>query len=292
MTPPLGRMPVTADQPPRNLNDPVCCRHSGLIRTLRPAMSSRNGELSRGVWRTCPASRSAAARIISMFMRWPVPLEISTQHQGFRVHRGRGHDPGRPWPRSYPRPRQRSRRRPRNSPVTVGDQPPRNLNDPVCCRHSGLIRTLRPAMSSRPFVIEERRVEQRRMADVPRKPVGGGPDHFDVHAMALRNFDTTIKAIIRAARLKKSGSAGLLHLGTRDGRGAEQVRIRPPVANRGRDHIRAARLHLGKGRGAEQVDRPQQSPGRAAVRPRRRPWAQVDFQPVHGVENRHTSGAG
>ena len=49
MTPPLGRIPETADQPPRNLNEPVCCRHSALTKTRRPAISSRNGDDNIGV---------------------------------------------------------------------------------------------------------------------------------------------------------------------------------------------------------------------------------------------------
>jgi hypothetical protein len=44
-----GDMAEIADQPPRNLKLPVCCRHSGLTQTRRPAISSRNGEVSSGV---------------------------------------------------------------------------------------------------------------------------------------------------------------------------------------------------------------------------------------------------
>ena len=58
----------TAAQAPRALNDPVICRHSALIHTLRPAMASSAGEDSRGVRRTCPARRMAAASIIAMLV--------------------------------------------------------------------------------------------------------------------------------------------------------------------------------------------------------------------------------
>ncbi len=44
----------TADQPPRNLKLPVCCRHSALTSTRRPAISSRKGDDSSGVRRTWP----------------------------------------------------------------------------------------------------------------------------------------------------------------------------------------------------------------------------------------------
>ena len=63
-----GARAETADQPPRNLNDPVCCKASALTQTLRPAISSTNEEFSSGVRRTLPSNRCAAARIISIFI--------------------------------------------------------------------------------------------------------------------------------------------------------------------------------------------------------------------------------
>ena len=54
-----------ADQAPRNLKLPVCCRHSGFTSTCRPAISLRKGEERMGVRRALPASRSSAARIIA-----------------------------------------------------------------------------------------------------------------------------------------------------------------------------------------------------------------------------------
>ena len=57
-----------AEKAPRNLKLPVCCKHSDLIKTRRPAISSRKGEDKSGVTRLCPCKRASAARIMSIFM--------------------------------------------------------------------------------------------------------------------------------------------------------------------------------------------------------------------------------
>ena len=48
------RGPKPAAQPPRTLNEAVCCSTSALTSTGRPAISSRKGEVSSGVSRTMP----------------------------------------------------------------------------------------------------------------------------------------------------------------------------------------------------------------------------------------------
>ena len=73
---------------PRILKEPVSCNASALTSTRAPVSSSSIGEERRGVRRTRPSSRCAAARMVSIpksmgaILPWPRPRADRAQSRG------------------------------------------------------------------------------------------------------------------------------------------------------------------------------------------------------------------
>jgi hypothetical protein len=65
-----GSIAESADAAATKLETAGVLQALWLDQTRRPAISSRNGELSSGVRRAWPSSRIRAARIMSMFIGW------------------------------------------------------------------------------------------------------------------------------------------------------------------------------------------------------------------------------